>query len=122
MRVEPASSSSGCVLRGTSRARGASASLPGAAYATWPSRPAPSACAAARSPREPTASPSAAAATWSPAGRCAWRAAASAEPRTSRGLDRRGVLQAELLDRGVAQLELLHLAGDGHRELGDHRH
>src|SRR5215210_5923610 len=39
----------------------------------------------------------------------------------SGGLDGRGVLEAELLDRHLAQLELLDLAGDGHRELVDGR-
>jgi hypothetical protein len=35
------------------------------------------------------------------------------------GLDRGGLFEAELLDRALAQLVLLHLAGDGHRELVD---
>src|SRR5687767_908415 len=39
----------------------------------------------------------------------------------SGGLDRRGLLQPELLDRQLAQLVLLDLAGDGDGELVDGR-
>src|SRR3954466_2955999 len=47
------------------------------------------------------------------------RTAGKVTGRTSRRCDR---VQPELLDRGVAHLELLHLAGDRHRELVDDLH
>src|SRR5215472_8798206 len=42
-----------------------------------------------------------------------------ASDRGLRGRDRRRLAEAELLDRGLAHLELLDLAGDGHRETVD---
>src|SRR5438132_14330436 len=50
-------------------------------------------------------------------------AASSTRPSLQKAASRGGDLaQAELLDRPLAELELLHLAGDGHRELVEEAH
>src|SRR3712207_6085510 len=49
--------------------------------------------------------------------RLGWRNGQRATARVSRGLDRGRALQLQLGDRDLAHAELLHLPGDGGREL-----